>query len=66
MSTFCYFVFNRTPREIELDNDFDKLTAVLTRMLHQVKVWVGVWVGGGCGCGCVGVDVDVWVWVVVE
>ena len=42
VSTFCYFVFNRTPREIELDNDFDKLTAVLTRMLHQVKVWVWV------------------------
>ena len=30
----CY----RTSREAELDNDFEKLTAVLTKLLNQVKV----------------------------
>ena len=45
-----FFFLYRTPREMELDMDFDKLTAVLTRMLHQVKVCMceGVcWGGGG-------------------
>ena len=28
----------RSPREMELDNDFDKLTAFLKRLLIQIKV----------------------------
>ena len=31
-------VFHRSTREMELDNDFDKLTSVLRRLLAQVKV----------------------------
>lgn len=31
-------VFCRSTREMELDNDFDKLTSVLRRLLAQVKV----------------------------
>ena len=35
-------MYCRSAQEEELDNDFDKLTSVVTKLLHQVKVLVQV------------------------